>query len=373
MAAQNPAHEEEHSSFIKTPKQLAVVMILAFLLPVILIVMLAQLVYTATKTNTDQPAFTDEAVRARLQPVARVNLDVTGGGGGGTKAPRSGEEVYKAVCGACHASGAAGAPKFGDNAAWAPRLKEGYDHLVEAVIKGKGAMPARGGGADLSDYEIARAVAYLANNSGGSFKEPAPPAGAKPATAAAPAAAQRSGEEIVKATCGNCHQTGEGGAPKIGDKAAWSKRIANGVDSVVAAAIKGHGGMPARGGWADLTDAEMKQAVLYMFNAAGGKDAAPATTAAAAPAPAAPPAGGDAAKGKALYDQACMACHATGAAGAPKVGDKAAWAGRLGGGMDPLYASALQGKGAMPAKGGRADASDADVKAAVDYMVAASK
>jgi cytochrome c5 len=361
---------------------------------------------------------------------------------------------------------------------------------VEAVIKGKGAMPPRGGGADLSDFEIARAVAYLANASGGKFKEPEPPADAKtaaapaPATAAAPA--QRSGEQVVQAACGNCHLTGEGGAPKIGDKAAWAKRISAGVDRVVAAGIKGHGNMPARGGWADLTDAEMKQAVLYMFNAAGAKEIPPATAAAggsgsgsvyfatgkaaldsqaqqaiaaiaaaakgseervaitgytdktgnraqnielakerakvvrealvaagvprdridmkppmeitggaddkqarrvdvamagaaptvAAAAPAAeassaPPV--DTAKGKALYDQACMACHATGAAGAPKLGDKAAWAGRIDSGLDALYAAAIKGKGTMPPKGGRADASDTDVKAAVDYMVSASK
>jgi len=299
MAATHERAHEEGGGLIKTPKQLAVVVVLAFLVPVVIIVMLSQLVFTATKTNVDQPAFTDEAVRARLQPVAHVNLDITGGAGAGQKAPRTGEEVYKAVCGACHASGAAGAPKLGDNAAWAPRLKEGYDHLVESVIKGKGAMPARGGGADLSDYEIARAVAYVANNSGGNMKEPPAPADAKPAAAAAPAAA-----------------TAPATAPAV---------------AVAAAA-----------------------------------------TPSPAPAPA-PVADADAGKGKALYDQACMACHATGAAGAPKMGDKGAWAGRLGAGMDALYASAIKGKGAMPAKGGRADASDADVKAAVDYMVAASK
>lgn len=77
--------------------------------------------------------------------------------------------------------------------------------------------------------------------------------------------------------------------------------------------------------------------------------------------------------GKAVYDTACMACHATGAAGAPKLGDKAAWAPRITTGMDALYASSLKGKGAMPPKGGNTALADADVKAAVDYLVAGSK
>ena len=76
--------------------------------------------------------------------------------------------------------------------------------------------------------------------------------------------------------------------------------------------------------------------------------------------------------GKKVYDTTCMACHATGAAGAPKYGDKTAWGPRIKTGMDALYASSLKGKGAMPPKGG-SSLPDADVKAAVDYMVAAAK
>ena len=90
-------------------------------------------------------------------------------------------------------------------------------------------------------------------------------------------------------------------------------------------------------------------------------------TVAAAPAAAGKP------DGKKTYDTACMACHATGAANAPKLGDKAAWAPRIKTGAEALYASALKGKGAMPPKGGNAALADADVKAAVDYMVAGSK
>lgn len=77
--------------------------------------------------------------------------------------------------------------------------------------------------------------------------------------------------------------------------------------------------------------------------------------------------------GEKTYNSACMACHASGVAGAPKTGDKAAWAPRIKAGKDKLYTTALKGKGAMPAKGGQMSLADADVKAAVDFMVAKSK
>ncbi len=108
---------------------------------------------------------------------------------------------------------------------------------------------------------------------------------------------------------------------------------------------------------------------------------APSPTAAATPAPAvasvaipaAPGRAPSAASGKATFDAVCGVCHGTGVAGAPKFGDKAAWAPRIKTGIEALHASALKGKGAMPAKGGNPALADADVKAAVDYMVAAAK
>jgi cytochrome c5 len=102
--------------------------------------------------------------------------------------------------------------------------------------------------------------------------------------------------------------------------------------------------------------------------------AAPAPVAAAAiPPPAAAAASPSAGSGKATYDAICTACHAAGVAGAPKFGDKAAWGPRLQGGKDHLYTSALKGKGAMPPKGGNPGLADADVKAAVDYILSAVK
>jgi len=369
MAAAQEAHQEDHQSFIKTPSQLVWVMVLAFVVPVIALILLAHFVLGSAKSVTDT-GMSDAEVRARITPVASVALEL--GGSGGAKVEKSGEDVYKQVCGACHATGAAGAPKFGDKAAWAPHIKEGLDAITKNAINGIRAMPARGGNPDFTDLEVTRAVVYMANAAGANFKEPTAPA-AKPAAAAAAAPAKggaRTGEEIYKLACSTCHATGASGAPRIDDAAAWRKRFGDKTpEAVLQSAIKGHGGMPSRGGFADLTDPEMLSAVTYMFQTAQGKQSAAPAPAPAAAAPAAP----SEAKGEATYKQACAACHAMGVAGAPKFGDKGLWAPRIKTGMDSLYASSIKGKGAMPPKGGNVALADADVKAAVDYMVSAAK
>ena len=80
-------------------------------------------------------------------------------------------------------------------------------------------------------------------------------------------AAERSGEQVVKGQCVKCHEKGVGGAPKVGDRNAWATRMKQGMDALVASAIRGHGGMPARGGQANLTDAEIRSAVIFMYQA----------------------------------------------------------------------------------------------------------
>ncbi len=170
---------------------------------------------------------------------------------------RSGKEVVAASCVSCHGSGANGAPKIGDNKAWAKRAAQGLSSLTANALKGIRQMPPHGGNTKLTDTEIERAVTYMVNQSGGHWIEPVS------RTTKAP---ERTGEQIVQARCVKCHQTGEGGAPKIGDQAAWIPRVKQGLDVVVRSAINGHGGMPARGGQANLTDAEMRSAVVYMFN-----------------------------------------------------------------------------------------------------------
>jgi cytochrome c5 len=217
------------------------------------------------------------------------------------------------------------------------------------------------------------------------------------------------GQAVYTSVCAACHGTGAAGAPKLGDAGAWSARIGQGYDTLVQHAVQGIRAMPAKGGNPDLDDVEVARAVVYMANQGGAKfkePEAPAATPAAAPAaqaaamtvpaanapalapaaPAAPTGPAPAAPaaqaavradaGKTLYSQACVACHGAGIAGAPKFGDKAAWAPRLAQGKAVLYEHAVKGfqgkAGVMPPKGG-STAPDAEVHAAVDYMASAAK
>jgi len=208
----------------------------------------------------------------------------------------------------------------------------------------------------------------------------------------------QAGDAVYKAQCAACHDAGLAGAPKIGDTAAWAARISTGYDALLNSALKGKGAMGAQAGGA-FSDLEIGRAVVHLANASGGRMAepaaegaaeAPAAAAPAAEAPAAPampasgeqntvvaaapaaapaPAASAAVNGQALYNQACAVCHVAGVAGAPKLGDKAGWAPRLGLGLEGLTASVIKGKGAMPPKGGAASASDAEIQAAVQYML----
>jgi cytochrome c5 len=349
-------HEPEpHVSPIKNWKQLVVVVVLAFVVPIAVIILLSQYITGAPKGGDES----ESVVLGRIMPVGDVQLALPAG----PKGQLSGEQVYNQVCKTCHEGGLAGAPKVGDKAAWTKIIAQGLAPTVDHAIKGIRGMPAKGGNPGFENIEIERAVVFMANKSGGTWKEP-------PAAAAAKGG-DRTGEEVVNLACAKCHATGERGAPKIGDSAAWTPRVAKGLATVTQAALKGHGGMPARAGMADLSDVEIKRAIEYMFNSGLVKAAAP--VAAAAPATAAAAPAGGKADGKKVYDTACAACHAAGVAGAPKLGDKAAWAPRLKLGIDALYTNAIKGKAAMPAKGGNASLADADVKAAVDYMAAAVK
>lgn len=270
-AAHNEQHTEEASSFIKTPQQLITVVVLAFVVPIAIIVMLANLVLSKSKYDANHPAMADEAVAQRIKPIGDVKL-AGAAGAGAAASTKAGDEVYKQVCAACHASGALNAPKLGDKAAWAPLVKRGLDDLTASAVKGVRAMPAKGGNPDLSDIEIARAIVHMANQSGASLKEPAAPAVAAAAPAAeekkseaAPAkAAAVDGKGVYDKVCMACHAAGVAGAPKTGDKAAWAPRIKQGTDALYAAAIKGKGAMPPKGGGAQLSDAEIKAAVDYL-------------------------------------------------------------------------------------------------------------
>jgi len=163
------AHED-HTGPVKTPKQMLMLSFASFVIPVFIII---GLVYYVTSANKTAPGGdTERAVAERIQKVGAVEIRDA------NRPLKAGEEVYKAQCSACHAAGAAGAPKFGDAGAWAPRLKTGYDALVNSALKGKNAMGAQGGG-DYNDTEIARAVVYMTAAAGGKFKEPEAPATAE--------------------------------------------------------------------------------------------------------------------------------------------------------------------------------------------------
>lgn len=203
---------------------------------------------------------------------------------------------------------------------------------------------------------------------------------------------QRQGEAIFNKICIQCHASDSivPNSPKLENNADWAPRIAQGFDTLFNHALNGFNAMPAKGGAADLTDQELKRVITFMANKSGGSfpnpdeaavapaDAAASGTAAVdaaasgvAPAEAAPAVAG--VDGKAVYDGLCMACHSTGVAGAPKVGDAADWKARLAQGKDILYKHSIEGftgsKGMMPAKGGNPALTDEEVKAAVDYMI----
>jgi cytochrome c5 len=279
-----------HESPIRTPKQLIAVLVLAFVVPITVILMLAYLVTSSPRPDPDSPAMSPEKVAERVRPVAEVNLAASAGG---AQTARSGEEIYKTVCMACHAAGVQGAPKFGNRGDWAPRLKAGEKGLLQSALKGKGAMPPKGGASDLSELELERAVVYMANAGGAKFKEPAgapapqaakaqpapaashgdhvaapqPPAAA-PAAKATKTASKADGKKVFDATCVVCHGTGVAGAPKFGDKTAWTPHLAHGVAELYQSALKGKNAMPPKGGNMTLSDDEVKAAVDYMVAAA---------------------------------------------------------------------------------------------------------
>jgi len=165
---QTDAHQEDHASFIKTPQQLVVVLLLAFVLPIIIIAMLAHLAISVVTYDSDHPAMSEQSVARRIKPIGQVTLVDPDA----PKVVKTGEEVYKQVCLACHGTGVLNAPKVGDKAAWGKLNAQGLDTLAANAIKGIRQMPPRGGNPDLSDLEVHRAIVHMANQSGANWKEP---------------------------------------------------------------------------------------------------------------------------------------------------------------------------------------------------------
>ncbi len=169
-AAHDAAHDAPHEGPIKTPQQLIWAVLASFVIPILGIILLVNYVDFDNKEGAGGTGFEPKAVAQRLMPVGHVEVRDAA-----TAVLRTGEQVFAGQCGACHTAGAAGAPKLGDAAAWAPRLVQGAEGLLNSALKGKGAMAAQGGG-DYSDFEINRAVVYMANQGGGKLAEPQAPA-----------------------------------------------------------------------------------------------------------------------------------------------------------------------------------------------------
>jgi len=253
------------------------------------------------------------------------------------------------MCVKCHATGENGAPKIGDKQAWLTRSEIGLGGLTQHAITGVRKMPAHGGSANVTDLEIGRAITYMVNQSGGKWTEPA---------SAKDIVLLRSGQQVVQSQCSKCHQAGVNGAPRISDHAAWVQRLKGGIDRAVRSAISGHAGMPPRGDKADLTDLEVRNAILYMYNpeaaarveSAGAKEMPGAMT------------------GQQVVQAQCYKCHQEGLHGAPRIGDRDAWIQRLKLGVDHAVRSAVRGHGGMPPRGDRADLTDNEIRNAILYM-----
>ena len=179
--------QHEHGSAIRTPKQLVMAVVGFFLVTILGIVLLVQFVTQQKLAGAGSNAMAPEAVASRLKPVSDEGF--TFKDANAPKVLQTGEAIYSTTCQACHGTGAAGAPKVGDSGAWGARIAQGYDTLLKHAIEGIRAMPAKGGNPDLDNVEVARAVVFMANQSGAKFKEPEAPA---PATAGAPEAAPES-------------------------------------------------------------------------------------------------------------------------------------------------------------------------------------
>lgn len=277
-------------------------------------VLVSNLLHTIENNSTkgaEDPSMKIAVADANLAPIGTVTaVDKSV-----AKAPRTGEQVFTAVCTSCHTAGVLGAPKIDDKGAWDARIGKGLEGLLKNAINGINSMPARGGDPTITDEELTNAIVYMTGKAGHDLSSQVKTAAAAPAADAKPAEA----------------------APAPAPAPATEAKPAEAAPAQAAAA-------PA---------AEAKPA-----------EAAPAQAAAA---PAA------AIDGEKIYKGICFSCHDVGVAGSPKFGDKAAWAPRIAAGTESLYHNAINGKGVMPAKGGQMGLSDAEVKAAVDYMVAHAK
>lgn len=284
------------------------------------LVALVMMVVSAT-THAD---ISRDAIEERLKPVGDVCLEGDDCGtaaqaaSDGEDGSQSGEEIYGDVCASCHDNGTAGAPALDDDDAWAERTEQGIETLYDHAINGIGSMPPKGGNSDLSDNDVKRAVNHMVEN----HMDDVPEVGGDDEDStdndeATEDEASSNGDD----DSGNGEDDSSNGEEEGGTD---EEESSNGADD-------------GNGEASDSDDA----------SGDGGSDV----------------------DGEAVYADVCAACHDSGAAGAPKLGDADGWGDRLDQDTATLYEHAINGIGAMPPKGGNSGLSDEEVEAAVDYMI----
>lgn len=173
---------------------------------------------------------------------------------------KTGQKIYDRYCTGCHGIGAGGAPKMGEAADWAAKIKHGMPTLYKNAIIGIGSMPPRGTCATCSDAEIKAAVDYIIKNS----SQITPTVTVK--TTGIPKPTLQLGKKVYTEVCSICHAEGKLGAPKLGDKEIWSPIIKKNMDVLILHTIKGYKGMPPRGACYNCSDTDLISAVIYMVN-----------------------------------------------------------------------------------------------------------
>ena len=343
------------------------------------------------ETNTGEAPVNENIVKIGTTE----GVATSGGASGG---PMSGKQVFESTCTNCHTAGVLGAPKFGDKAAWAPRFANGFDSLLHSALNGKGNMPAKGGNAGLSDNEVKGAIIYMLKEAGidagvkveeeapakdaakadGAAKADAPAADTNAAPASDAAKTDATADANAKAAPAT-DTNSEATAPAADTNADAANTDAAPADQANTAPQSPEQPAAPEQPQTPATPEQPAAPANDTSSAAPATETTPAKTesdANASAAKEAAPAAENVASndiGKQRYEKTCHICHATGVSGAPVFGNKELWAPRIAQGMDALYNSALHGKNAMPPKGTAMDASDEEIKAAVDYMVSQVK
>ncbi len=294
-----------------------------------------------------------EASMQALKPIGEVA--VSGAVATTGDSERTGKEIVDKSCQSCHAHGIANAPKMdeGAKADWEARMAKGLDEVVAVAKKGKGAMPPMGTDPTLSDAELKNAVVYMLGKvgieAGSSAEESAPAANKEPA----PAASTEATSDSEKASD---DESRTASADDVADKSV-----------AFAAPSAPDAPEPPVTPSSSLAETASAGVVVAAETATEAKEVVTETVAEAKPS----------IDGAKLYSTTCFACHDTGAAGAPKVGDKPAWVDRIARGKEALYEASINGitspTGVMPPKGGYMNLSDDEVKAIVDHMVSKSE